>query len=402
MKIESVTIDKLMLDPSNARKHEAKNLEAIKGSLAKFGQQKPIVVGKNGVVIAGNGTLEAARSLGWDKLDIVRTKLEGSDATAFALADNRTSELAVWDDEILNSTLKALEADGFDIGAIGFDDFDFSVPPKEGLTDPDELPTHVEPRTKPSDLYVCGRHRVLCGDATNVLDVERLMGGEKVEFVFTDPPYGMKLDTDWSKGMTLSGGKPMKGAHSKLGHKDLRHDRVIGDNNDFSPDLIQSIVAVGCDETFIWGADYFSEHLPKKTAGSWIVWDKRYAADGPIKQAMSTSEFELCWSREKHQRLICRMVHSGICSVENDKRVHPTQKPVKLAEWFFDHWADGRKNVLDLFLGSGSTLIACEKTGRRCFGMEIDPHYVDVIVERWERFTGEKSQLQSLEEALGS
>jgi DNA modification methylase len=133
--------------------------------------------------------------------------------------------------------------------------------------------------------------------------------------------------------------------------------------------------------------------LPDRNKGSWVIWDKRVRADGEaINQAMSTSEFETCWSRKKHQRLVCRMVHSGICSIENDKRVHPTQKPVKLAEWFFERWGKETKLVVDLFLGSGSTLIACEKTGRKCYGMELDPHYCSVIIERWQNFTGKKAQ----------
>lgn len=124
MKVEAVALATLVLDPSNARKHATKNLEAIKGSLAKFGQQKPIVVGKGNVVIAGNGTLEAARALGWDKIDVVRTKLEGPEAIAFAIADNRTGELAEWDSGVLSETLKSLQAMDFDLGAIGFDHVD--------------------------------------------------------------------------------------------------------------------------------------------------------------------------------------------------------------------------------------------------------------------------------------
>jgi len=236
-------------------------------------------------------------------------------------------------------------------------------------------------------LRLKSRHRLLCGDSTDAASVERLLGGEKPDLVYCDPPYGMKLDTDWSKA------KSFGGSHSTLGNKGKKHGHVIGDHDDFSPDLIKAILDLGCGETFIWGADYFAEHLPKKNDGSWVVWDKRYAADGPIVQAMSTSEFELCWSRAKHQRLICRMVHSGICSVEKDKRVHPTQKPVKLAEWFFERWGEGRTRVVDLFLGSGSTLIACEKTRRQCFGIELAPHYCDVILARFEAFSGEKAVL---------
>lgn len=141
MQTESVAIKSLVFDPANARKHDDKNLDAIKGSLSRFGQQKPIVVGKNNVVIAGNGTLAAAKALGWDKIDVVRTELTGPEATAFALADNRTAELAAWDDEILGKTLHALQEDGFPIADIGFDPGDFfDDKGTDGLTDPDEVP----------------------------------------------------------------------------------------------------------------------------------------------------------------------------------------------------------------------------------------------------------------------
>jgi len=237
-------------------------------------------------------------------------------------------------------------------------------------------------------LRLKSKHRLLCGDSTDKADVKRLMDGAKADMVFTDPPYGMFLNADFSRGMTLKGGVPMKGAHSSMGHKGLKHENVIGDHEDFNPEFIP--IACGlATEVFLWGADYYAELLPDKNKGSWVIWDKRVRADGEaIKQAMTTSEFETCWSKQKHQRLVCRMVHSGICSIENDKRVHPTQKPVALAEWFFDKWGKDKNLIIDLFLGSGSTLIACEKTNRQCFGCEIDPHYCSVILKRYQDYCG--------------
>ncbi len=222
MELERVPLSMLVLDPSNARKHAAKNLEAIKGSLAKFGQQKPIVVGASNVVIAGNGTLEAARLLGWDEINVIRTELTGSQATAFAIADNRTGELAEWDAGALSATLASLRDMEFDLGSIGFDADDLGnliiTPEVEGLTDPDEVPENVEPKCKVGDLYILGAHR--------------------------------------------------------------------------------------------YNGQY----------------------------------------------------------------------------------------VYEPFTGSGSTLIACEKTSRRCFGMEIDPHYCDIILARWEAFTGKKATLETAKE----
>lgn len=203
MKVESVNIGTLIEDPSNARKHDEKNLAAIKGSLAKFGQQKPIVVGKDNIIIAGNGTLAAAKALGWDKINIVRTDLEGSEAIAYAIADNRTGELAAWNDDVLSRTLQELKDDGFALDAIGFDEDDLAqwlkTPEVVPGCDEDEVPEVVEPKTKPGDLYQLGNHRLLCGDSTNVQHVERLMDGEKAQTFFSDPPYGDVIVARWEK-----------------------------------------------------------------------------------------------------------------------------------------------------------------------------------------------------------
>lgn len=401
MNIESIEISKLSFDPANARKHSKKNLDAIKGSLKKFGQRKNIVIDANNVVVAGNGTLAAAIELGWTHIYADRTELTGPEAIAFALADNRTAELAEWDLEPLQKTLQGLKDIDFDLGSIGFDeDFMEAHTPKvenPGLTDPDEVPEQVETRCKPGDLWILGSHRLLCGDSTNVQHVERLMDGKKADMVFTDPPYGMNLDADWS-GTSAGNHSGNRGGN--------KYKKVIGDTNDFSPELINSIFANFSDvkEVFLWGADYYAEYLTEKNLGSWIVWDKASSSQGiGTMDALIGSNFELCWSRSKHKRELVRMAHKGLGSVESGKRVHPTQKPAKLSEWFFERWGKPNDLVADLFLGSGSTLIACEKTGRSCYGMEIDPHYCDVIIKRWEDFTGKKAQLSdSLVSVKGS
>lgn len=376
-------ISTLKLDPDNAMTHDKKNLAAIKGSLKRFGQQKPIVVDASGIVRAGNGTLAAAKDLGWKEIAVHYSGLEADEMTAYALADNRTAQLAAWDKDVLGKSLKALKDLNFDLDAIGFDDKFFnSVVPQEiveGLTDPDEIPEHVETRCKLGDLWILGNHRLLCGDSTDVMQVERLMGGEKADMVFTDPPYGMNLDTDYSG---------MKGWHSGK-----KYEKVKGDHEDFKPDLIHACFQFNCKEVFVWGADYYSEYLPSKNDGSWIVWDKRV---DEAKDKMFGSGFELCWSLNRHQRRIVRKQWAGFMGdKEARNRVHPTQKPTSLAEYFLEEWGKGSKNIIDLFLGSGSTLIACEKTSRRCFGMELDPKYCDVIISRWERFTGKQAALES-------
>jgi DNA modification methylase len=214
-----------------------------------------------------------------------------------------------------------------------------------------------------------------------------IMDGQKADMVFTDPPYGMSLQANYHREDW--GDRPNK--HSK-GNQGNAHKNVAGDHNDFTPDLINTVFASFpyCDEIFLCGADYYAELITDRKDGSWIVWDKVTNAQGEESgcAAFHGSNFELCWSKAKHKRELARIMHKGLASVENDKRVHPTQKPVALAEWFFERWGKGKTVVADLYGGSGSTLIACEKTSRHCRMMELDPGYCDVIVKRWEDFTG--------------
>jgi DNA modification methylase len=389
VEIVSKKISDLLFDPNNARKHDDKNLGAIKGSLAKFGQQKPIVVDAKGIILAGNGTAQAAKALGWDEIDCVVTTLDGFNAAAYGLADNRSSELADWDTDILSKTLKNLREIDFDIEAIGFDESFLKIEPPVFEGDPDEVPENVETRCKPGDLWILGNHRLLCGDSTNVQHVERLMGGEKADMVFTDPPYGMDLDTDFSS----LGKIPVPGTNSRE-HHSKNYRRVIGDEEDFDPGIIIQVFS-SAREVFLWGFDYFAHRLPALSErGSLIVWDKREKLTGETPG----SEFEICWSREKHKRKIFRYTWSGVYGMpqqDNKKRLHPTQKPVQAGEWFFEQWGKPNDLVVDLFLGSGSTLIACEKTNRKCYGCEIDAHYCDVIISRWEKFTGKTALLST-------
>jgi DNA modification methylase len=195
------------------------------------------------------------------------------------------------------------------------------------------------------------------------------MDGEKADMVFTDPPYGMRLDTNFQRLDRPCGNS---------------YRAVQGDDLDYDPQQLLSIFK-NSREFFIWGVDYFHNRIPN--GGSFIVWDKR---NDELESAIG-NDFELCWSREHHKRLVFRKLWSGFTARERSEiRVHPTQKPIALAEWFFERWGKPADIVIDLFLGSGSTLIACEKTGRRCFGMEIDPHYCDVIVERYKKFCGKE------------
>ena len=214
------------------------------------------------------------------------------------------------------------------------------------------------------------------------------MNGAKADMVFTDPPYGMNLDTDYSG---------MKSEIFKGGIGGKKYEQGIVD--DFNPKMIDIIMSLNIKETFLWGADYFAELLPNKNDGSWIVWDKRANGNDDIEEDYSSDKmygscFELCWSKNRHKREIARVKWAGIFGMSNqdqNKRFHPTQKPLELCNWFIKKYSDDNNSILDLFGGSGSTLIACEQLNRNCYMMELDPKYIDVIINRWESFTGKKA-----------
>lgn len=365
MHIETVPIGSLVFDPANARKHDDKNIQAIRSSLARFKQQKPIVVDADNIVIAGNGTLEAAKSLGWDTITINRTHLKGPEAIAFAIADNRTAELAEWEKETLGSHLQGLREDGWELEELGFNLEDLETladlpnPSAEGNIDDDEVPEVKDEnpfQVERGQIWKLGNHRLMCGDSTAKEDVDRLMDGEKADMVFTDPPYGMA-------------------AVENSGVLSKRYKPIEGDED---PDLAKRVFKIFSNIPGIWwGANYYSSVLPD--APKWLVWDKN---NGGSDQ----TDCELAWTNLKG------VVRQFTQASEKSNRVHPTQKPVSLIEWAFD-LHDGNR-VLDLFLGSGSTLIACEKTNRKCYGMEIDPHYCSVIINRWQEFTGKEASLE--------
>ena len=383
------SVKDLKSDHKNARRRTDRSASLIAESLKRFGAARSIVIDEDGSILAGNGTVEGAKKAGIDKLRIIeaegdeliavrRAGLSEDEKVGLALADNRSSDLSEWDHEMLRQLSEEHDLTPW------FEDDELLaevLEPEEGKTDPDDVPEPpADPITKPGDLWILGNHRLLCGDSTDVLAVERLMDGQKANLVLTDPPYGMNLDTDYSKlpSTKVEGNKT--------------YSPVAGDDAEYDPSTVLNCFDY-CDEIIMFGADYYAKFLP---AGSWYVWDKRVEEKF---DRMIGSAFELAWSKHKHKREIARFnntLFSG--EVEARNKVHPTQKPTKLIEWFFE-----RINallVVDLYGGSGTTLIACEKTSRHCRMMELDPAYCDVIVKRWEDFTGNKAMIELVPEAF--
>ena len=411
MKTETVKIKELANDPANVRKHDERNLDAIKASLQRFGQQKPIVVDSKGIVVAGNGTLLAAKSLGWKDIEIVRTELEGANAIAYAVADNRTSELAVWDDDALARTLEALKNDdSIEQLVTGFTDQEIEdlIGRTIGLDDieQDEIPEPPsDPITQVGDLWILGEHRLLCGDATSEADVERLMDGEKVDLCFTSPPYNL------GKSATLNGNKTTR----SKGTPYLTFDD--GGNEQQWLELVENMK--NTSRKFCSVVVFNVQPLAgnKRVIWKWIgdlsdclvdvlVWDKQHAAPAMASGVVSSSyELLVVVGKDGASRSFplsswrgtIQSIYSAPRQTQNEfASIHGATFPVHLPAFIIGELCNRSKSAYDCCMGTGTTLIACEQLGRKCYGMEIDPAYCDVIVKRWENLTGEKAQCESV------
>jgi hypothetical protein len=367
MKVENLSIESLVPYARNPRKNDDA-VKSLAASIKEFGWQQPIVVDKDKVVVAGHTRLKAAQALGMKQVPcVVASDLTPEQIKAYRILDNKLAEKSHWDLELLDLEIKEIDFD--------FEPFEveFEAPPEpEVEIVEDEVPEPpVEPITKTGDLWLLGEHRVLCGDSTRDEDVGRLMTGETVAAVITDPPYGISV--------VKSG---MVGADFGVAKKG-NYQPVIGDE---SPPNIKHLLSL-CDKAIVWGGNYFADQLP--VSGSWLIWDKR--GDTGIENTFA--DCELAWSNMGGPARIYRQLWNGmIREKEKDKRTHPTQKPVLLMSWCIEKEKD-KGTILDPFLGSGTTLIAAEQLGRKCYGMEIGPQYCDVIVKRWENLTGKKAVL---------
>lgn len=387
-----VSLDKLTLDPKNARNHPDRNIKMIADSLERFGQQKPIVIDSENVILAGNGTVVAARTLGWKEIAVVIIDVKDEALRrAFAVMDNRTAELADWNLANLQEAIALMEAQGIHAQEIGFEEADLKVLIERLAVDDSEAPgpdddvvpdAPKDPKTKPGDLITLGNHRLFCGDATNVEHYKKLVGDVKPDLLFTDPPYGVSVV---GKSGTVGGGSTFRGKTIKA----TKFEPIIGDDNtNAARDAYALVVTSGIENRIIWGGNYFTEFLFPSPC--WLVWDKQNNGN--------FADVELAWTSydkpaKLYQFMWDGMRREGNRADELTSRVHPTQKPVGLFMEIFRDFPG--ETVLDLFGGSGSTMIACERLKRRCFMMEMSPAYCDVIIARWEKVTGAKASLKT-------
>ena len=363
-------ITELQLLPGNPRRGD---IEAVKRSLEAFGQRKPIVVRRSdSVVIAGNHTLQAAQALGWDEIAVVWVDDDEVTSKAFALADNRTAELGDYDEEALADLINdvgslnpgLLESSGWDDKAVK--ELLDRVEQIELPTDVDEVPEDVPAVSKLGDVWLLGEHRLMCGDSTKSSDMNKLCI-TKPSCLVTDPPYGIGIDGQ--KKSIATNPKHNRKAHEFRGWDISRPDATT-----FNLILELNI------PTVIWGGNYFADLLPA-TRG-WIYWSK--GQDG-----LTMSDGELAWTTENKPLRSITVNRNALRD-----SVHPTQKPVEVMA-FAIKYLDCDGVVLDLFGGSGSTLIAAQETNRVAYLMELDPQYVDVICARYQKHTGILPVLES-------
>jgi len=390
-KIEKWNIDKLIPYAKNSRIHSQAQVAQIAASMKEWGWPNPILVDEGGQIIAGHGRVLAARKLGVKEIPVMIA--EGWSDTkkkAYVIADNKLALNAGWDAELLRLEIEELKEVDFDINLLGFSDeelADMKEPEVvEGLTDEDAVPeAPVEPKTKLGDIYILGNHRLMCGDSTNIDDVEKLIDGNSVDMVYTDPPYGISIVTrNKVGGGGFVGGKKNAGKTKFIESSNFAP--IAGDDSiDVAIESIQTIKTLQAKVEIIWGGNYYANYLDNSSC--WIVWDKQNTGN--------FADAELAWTNQKTAVRIFKHMWNGMIkeSEHGQKRVHPTQKPIALAEWCYDQYGKECRTVLDLFAGSGSSLIACETRKKQGFMMELSPAYCDVIVKRWEDFTGKKAEL---------
>jgi DNA modification methylase len=415
LKIETVAISSLTLDPANARKHDGRNLQAIQNSLLKFGQRKPICVTPDSIVVAGNGTLEAAKSLGWTEIVIARTPVGWSweQIRAFALADNRTAELAEWDDKVLADQLLELDANGWELEELGFANLEPAIAQakdEEPLTF-DDVPT----KTKIGDLWQLENHRILCADSTDANNTARLFKNKEAELCFTSPPYADQRE--------YNGGKNLSTEHIAKFIEVTKAKYFV-----INLGIMTKNQAINC----YWDDYIKSAEKSGLKLLSWNIWSRQGFAGFTINQikGMFAIEHEWIFVFGKEPKILNKTIknksHSdgevkdvSVRLNNGDRRIdtittngfrqlgtiysggverkpvgnHPATFPIEFPITYIEAMTNRKEIVYDPFGGSGTTLMACEQLDRTSYIMELDPKYCDVIIKRWESYTGKTAEL---------
>jgi DNA modification methylase len=388
--VEMLGLDALIPYANNTRTHSEEQVAQVAASIKEFGFTNPVLVDADNGIIAGHGRVLAARKLGLAEVPCIRlAHLDDRQKRAYIIADNKLALNAGWDDELLALELGALKDEGFDVGLTGFSEEELAalVVPEviEGQTDEDDVPEPPEePKTVEGDVWVLGRHRLMCGDSTSIEQLERLCEGQLVDMWLTDPPYNVAYEGKTKDALTIKNDKM-----DDSGFRQFLRDAYV------AADAIMKAGAV----FYIWHADSEgynfrgAAHDAGWTVRQCLIWKKQTMVMGrqdyhwkhePCLYGWKDGAAHL-WASDRKQTTILEFDRPS------RNAEHPTMKPVDLFEYQILNNTKGSDIVLDSFSGSGTTAIACEKHGRCARMMELDPKYCDVIIKRWQDFTGQKA-----------
>ena len=364
MKVDKVKISEVKTNPKNPRLIKDDKFRKLVKSIQEFPQMlelRPIVVDENNIVLGGNMRLKACKEAGLKEVYIVKAEnLTDLQKDEFIVKDN--VGFGEWDwDKLANEwDTEKLDEWGLDLP------IDLAVAEElEAEEDDYEIPNEINTDIVLGDLFEIGEHRLLCGDSTDSDQVAKLMNGEKADMVFTDPPYGIKVVKSEMVGADF--GVAKKGKYSEV---------IADDTTDTARDFYNTCVALGMDKYIIWGGNYFTDFLP--FSDGWLIWNKRAGTD--IRNTFADGEMAWC-SFHTPIRIYDQLWNGMIRSGEKEKRVHPTQKPIKMLSDVIQDHVKGDL-LFDGFLGSGSTMVASHQLKRKCYGMELDPKYCQVIIDR--------------------
>jgi len=372
------------------------DIQKVAQSIKEFGFQQPIVVDRGGTIIVGHGRYEASKLLKLNSIPVTIADLPPEKAKAYRIADNKTNEFSEWDISLLQQEFTDLLDANFDLELTGFDHDELEsliTGEKAGLTDDDAVPElPEEPKSKLGDIYKLGEHRLMCGDSTSITDFDKL-SITQADMIFTDPPYGMEYGGGRAEGSTKKGSKVK--AHGMIKGDDLKGDNLINLVRDaLTTSYLKTKTGASAYICFTWRTySEFEDALNKAglKVKNCIVWNKRSIGLGNSHYRPQHEFIFYCgeqWYGNKAQSDVWELSRG-----DTSKYVHPTQKPVQLIEKAIKNSSKSGDVIIDCFGGSGSTLIACEKTNRKCNMMELDPKYLDRIVKRWEDYTGKKAEL---------
>ena len=375
--VQEVAVSSLKPYERNAKIHGKEQIEKLKASILEFGFLTPCLIDRDNNIIAGHGRVMAASELGMQTVPCVYIEgLTEAQRRAYILADNRLGELGEWNMDIVDLELTELDDMNFDVSVTGFElpseDDDVEITEDE-VPEPPE-----EPKTKLGDIWQLGDHRLICGDSTDVDVIDRLMDGVKADMVFTDPPYGYEYQSNF---------------RTKTEKFDVleNDDKIL----DFFPNLVGRVngFVMICTSWKVldkW-IPLFNKYFDLTNM---IIWEKGGGSMGDLKHTFGT-DYEVILTSNNGAEITGKRLMSvwKVARDDVNSYQHPTQKPVGISAMGIENTTKPNNRVLDLFCGSGSTLIACEQLNRKCFMCELDPHYCDVIINRWETFTGREAVL---------